>query len=124
MNRIKELRKKFGYNQQKLAALIGDGVSQAAISKWEKGESFPRKERVKKLCEIFDVSEDVLMGTSAHVQDAKDKPQEKIKAASPFIDGEKQLLDLYRGADEAGRKVIMSVAGLEYNRRRAELLKE
>ena len=119
MNNIRELRKNFGYNQQKLADLLGGDVSQTAISKWEKGETSPRKHRIKQLCEIFNVTEAELMGLPSS-QESTGEPNPRMGLSGE----EERILDLFRGADDAGRKVIMAVAEIEYNRRRADLLKE
>lgn len=48
--RIKEIRKKLNYSQHELAELIG--VSQMALSKWERGERQPSKANIRRLCEI------------------------------------------------------------------------
>ena len=56
---IKELRRREGLSQIKLAELIG--VHQTAISQWEKGRTAPDRSSLKKLAEIFNVSFDDLL---------------------------------------------------------------
>ncbi|MCQ5129974.1 helix-turn-helix domain-containing protein [Butyricicoccus faecihominis] len=116
MNRIKELRKIFGYSQQKLADLLGDEVTQTAVSQWESGRTAPRPARQAQLAEIFGVSEDELMG--------RVKPERQLSDTenSRLSEQEQHLLDCFRGTDDAGRKMIAAVADLEYERRRNELL--
>ena len=55
---ISTLRSERGMTQEKLAELIG--VSTAAVSKWECGNSYPDITLLPKLAEIFDVSMDYL----------------------------------------------------------------
>lgn len=58
--RIKELKKKNGLTQSKLAELIG--VSDTAVANWERGASFPTGTRLSKLAEVFGVSEKYILG--------------------------------------------------------------
>jgi len=52
--RLKELRKKAGLSQQKLAELVGM-ESLNNISKLETGEQLPKKENLEKLCSVLEV---------------------------------------------------------------------
>ena len=54
------LRAERSMTQEKLAELVG--VSTAAVSKWECGNSYPDITLLPKLAEIFDVSMDYLFG--------------------------------------------------------------
>lgn len=49
-----QLRKKIG-TQEKVAKLLS--VSQAIIAKYEKGKAYPRRNTLRKLSELFGVSE-------------------------------------------------------------------
>jgi len=49
--------------QDRLADEVG--VSQNAIGKWERGESVPRIDALRKLCEVYGVSADYLVGLAA-----------------------------------------------------------
>ena len=60
MNRIKELRKRDGINQQKLAEVLN--VKRPAVSKYENGEIPLTDETIKILSEYFDVTTDYLLG--------------------------------------------------------------
>ena len=62
MNRIRDLRIEKGWNQEYLGNLIN--VQKSAISKYEKGRISLNDDIIKKLCEIFKVSSDYLLGTS------------------------------------------------------------
>lgn len=57
---IKALRRKNGLSQEQLAAQLG--LSRQAISKWEADLSQPDLDSVARLCEIFGVSSDELLG--------------------------------------------------------------
>ncbi len=54
------LRKEKGLSQEALGEMLG--VSRQAISKWELGTSQPEMSNIEKLCEIFEVSPNVLLG--------------------------------------------------------------
>jgi transcriptional regulator with XRE-family HTH domain len=60
MNRFRELREKRGYSQQKLADMLY--VNQTAVSQWERGLTTPTKDTLKKLCELYSVTADYLLG--------------------------------------------------------------
>ena len=62
MIRLKQLREAKHINQQKLAMELN--VTQAAISKYEKGLSEPDIEMLKKIASFFHVSVDYLIGFS------------------------------------------------------------
>ena len=60
MNRLKELRKEKGLTQTDLAELLE--VTKLTIHNWENGVSSIKSDRLKKLCEIFDVDVPYLLG--------------------------------------------------------------
>lgn len=62
MNRIKELRKKFGIKQIDLCKQLG--VVQGTLSGWENNKYEPDLGSLTKMAEIFDVSVDYLLGVS------------------------------------------------------------
>lgn len=66
--RLYELRKKSGFSQEELSERIG--VSRQAISKWERGESFPDTENLILLSKLYNVSVDHLL--CLDTKDAKD----------------------------------------------------
>jgi len=59
-NRIKELRKEQGFTQKQLAKLMNK--SETGLASWEQGLSEPNVNDIRKLCEIFKVSADYLLG--------------------------------------------------------------
>lgn len=58
--RLKELRKEKDFSQLQIAKQLN--MSKMAISHWEKGNSEPSIEQLKKLASLFDVSIDYLVG--------------------------------------------------------------
>lgn len=60
MNIVRELRIKKGIQQKELALELG--ISNAAVSNWEKGKADPSGERLKKLAEYFNVDEGFILG--------------------------------------------------------------
>lgn len=60
--RIKKLRKEYGYTQTQLASVLG--VSRGAIANWESGIRVPDSGTVANLATVFRVSVDYLLGTS------------------------------------------------------------
>jgi SOS-response transcriptional repressor LexA len=60
--RFKNLRKKKGMSQQKIAKLLG--VTQTTVSGWEQNANAPAEERLYKISEILDVNVNYLLGFS------------------------------------------------------------
>lgn len=63
MNRICELRKAAGMKQLELAARLN--VTQQALSRYENGNRDLGTEEIRRLCEIFHVTADYLLGFSS-----------------------------------------------------------
>ncbi len=60
--KIKELRKEKGLTQKMLAEKIGQ--AQSTIFYWEQNKQEPTISSLKKLCEVFEVSADYLLGAT------------------------------------------------------------
>lgn len=60
---IQQMRKKQGWSQGELADKLN--VSRQTVSKWELNEALPDTENVCKLCKLFSVSADTLLGMDA-----------------------------------------------------------
>ena len=63
MNRIRDLRKEAGWQQSDLADMLSS--SRQAVSKWETGQIDLNTDTIRRLCEIFHVSADYLLGFSS-----------------------------------------------------------
>lgn len=58
--RLKELRAEKNLTQARLAALLG--VTQSTVGKYERGALQPNADLIVKVCGVFDVSSDYLLG--------------------------------------------------------------
>lgn len=58
--RIRELRTEKGMSQQELADIVH--TNQRTISRYENEELDLSTDMIKKLCDVFDVSADILLG--------------------------------------------------------------
>ncbi|MDE7297192.1 MAG: helix-turn-helix domain-containing protein [Clostridia bacterium] len=58
--RLKQIRKECGLTQKDVYLLLQ--VSANCYASWEQGRTQPDIENLKKLCKIFDVSSDYLLG--------------------------------------------------------------
>lgn len=91
MNRIRDLRKEAGWQQSDLSAMLSS--SRQAVSKWETGQIDLNTDTIRRLCEIFHVSADYLLGFSSR--------------RTPEISPEDaELLEAYHAAPEQIRKIV------------------
>lgn len=91
MNRIRELREELNMMQKDLAVLIGCAAN--TLSYYEKGEHALTPDTIRRLCEIFHVSADYLLGFSSR--------------RTPEISPEDaELLAAYHDAPEEIRAII------------------
>lgn len=60
--RLKEIRKECGFTQKDIYTRLE--VSPNCYASWEQGRTQPDIENIKKLCKIFEVSSDYLLGLS------------------------------------------------------------
>lgn len=67
-NKISEYRKQLDLTQKDLGDKLN--VSPQAVSKWENGQAEPDASTIKKLCEIFRISTDELLGNDPPVKEA------------------------------------------------------
>lgn len=91
MNRIKELRTSNGWRQQDLAARLN--TNQQTVGRYETGTRGLDVETILKLCDIFDVTADYLLGRS------------EIRSFD-LSDEEAALLDGFRALSPAGREYV------------------
>ena len=91
MNRIKELRLQNGWLQSDLAARLN--TKPQTVSHYEKGDRGLDVETIFKLCDIFDVTADYLLGRS-------DLPSPELS------DEEWELVAAFRQADEDAKDMV------------------
>ena len=60
MKKLKELRKKKGYTQEKMSNLLE--IGQSAYAKWENGRTQPNIEQLVKIAQILETTTDELLG--------------------------------------------------------------
>lgn len=96
-NRIQELRKEQNLTQNALSEQIG--VSQETISAYEKDKHDPSPENLIKLSQKLNASIDYIL-----CQSTCRKPD----TSNPFTNDELLLLDMFRQADPAQRRQILS----------------
>lgn len=97
MNRIKELRREKGWMQSDLAKKLQ--TSRGTIGHYETGERVPDVETILKLCDIFDVTADYLLGRS----------EVRSFALSPE---EAELLEGYRALSDSGKEYLRHTLAL------------
>lgn len=61
--RIFRLRKKKNFSRAELSRLVS--VSKTTIQKWEEGTTYPRRDKLKLMSEIFEVDIGYLLGTQS-----------------------------------------------------------
>lgn len=69
MSKISELRKKYGYSQQKLAKILN--VHQTAISQWETGRTTPDIETAMAMARLFQVNVEYLLDEECETQEKR-----------------------------------------------------
>lgn len=79
---ITEYRRKAGLTQKDLGDMLN--VSPQAVSKWENGQAEPDTATIKRLCSIFGISTDELLGVGGGNRESENKggqPAAKANAA-------------------------------------------
>ena len=118
--KIASLRKAAGMTQRQLADRMG--VTDKAVSKWERNLSCPDIESIPLLAEIFGVSADELINTKATGTSEKDKIIDIVFKAVPMAMGVglvvlafMKSIDIYSGFSMAG--IAIAVMGLDNMRK-------
>lgn len=97
MKRIRELRKRKGLTQQGFAMVIN--VSQAMVSKYERGEIAPDLQTLKNIADYFNVSTDYLLEIS----------NSKLNvSSSDLTDAEKELLHSFKRLDRTQKEKVQA----------------
>lgn len=74
--RLRDVREQHKLSQTELATKLG--MTQKAISSWEKDRTYPRMQQLLDLCRIYDCTLEYLTGTKQH--DSKDVTYDDIVA--------------------------------------------
>lgn len=97
MNRIRELRQELGWRQADLAEKLS--TKRQTVARYETGERGLDIETIKRLCEIFGVTSDYLLGLS------------EVRSFE-ISDVELRLLDGFRRLSPSGREWILHAVAL------------
>lgn len=113
--RLKSLRKKYGYTQVSLAETLG--VSKGTVAMWETGKRTPDFETLIRLSDLFDVRTDYILGKSNDSSSAKlsDDDIEQLgrwELESVYTD----LMKLYLSLDSFGQKDVENLIKSEAQR--------
>lgn len=91
-DRLRDLRKLYGYTQGQLAYKLG--ITAGAVAHWESGSRSPSRDQIILLAEVFDVTSDYLIGlttvpngevkTNVTVMQSKIHVYGRIPAGVPF----------------------------------------
>lgn len=98
--KIKELRKKYGFTQEKLAEQLA--VSRQAITKWETDGGIPDIENITAIAKLFHVSADYLLSDESSEEASSDYLYDSINTYD--IDKPKHF-DIHLGS---GKKLIVT----------------
>lgn len=113
--RLKALRKKYGYTQVSLAETLG--VSKGTVAMWETGKRTPDFETLIGLSDLFDVRTDYILGKSTDDSSAKLSEEEteqlgRRELESVYAD----LMKLYLSLDSFGQKDVETLIKSEAQR--------
>jgi transcriptional regulator with XRE-family HTH domain len=109
MYRIKELRKKSGLSQKELADKLF--VNQTAVSQWERGVTSPSASILIKLCDLFNVTSDYLLGRTDNPRTANEIADRLGILAKERTPDEERLYEALKN-DEKIRKILIGIYAL------------
>ncbi|MBO4787451.1 MAG: helix-turn-helix transcriptional regulator [Lachnospiraceae bacterium] len=113
--RLKYLRKYYGYTQSTLAEKLG--VTQGTVAMWETGKRTPDYDTLKVLSEYFDRSADYILGFSEDDSLRKAAEMQRDKPKEPDLPNEQMdILRRYLRLDAYGRERIRAAIQQEENR--------
>lgn len=101
-SRIKELRKKRGLMQQRLASELG--ITQQMLSKYERDVTLIKVDVLKKIAKYFNVTTDYLLGVS----DVKRDLQRQM-VMNETLDEYYDLVEVYKELDPYDKEMIWSI---------------
>lgn len=104
-NRLKEARKRKGWTQEQLAALLG--VAKSTLAGYESGNSEPDMARITLMMKVLNVDANYLL---------QDEMQMHKRSGQTIDSNERTLIKQYRHLDTHGKKVVGALLDLEYER--------
>ena len=106
MNRLKELRKEKGLTQTDLAELLE--VTKLTIHNWENGVFSIKSDRLKTLCEIFDVDAPYLLGYN----NVKNETDIKVSALDEALEKLRVINNMVSVESDEGPDMMWTVGFL------------
>ncbi len=113
---IRDARKKAGFTQQSLAAMVG-GLSAQDLGKAERGEKNLTMEQLKRIARITGVTQKSLLDAAAEGKKADASSKTLTVTAA-----EKKLVELYRAADSDTKKKAVAILKGDQTSGAADLL--
>jgi transcriptional regulator with XRE-family HTH domain len=84
-NIIKAERKKRGWDQAALTRQLAGEVQQQTVSRWERGDSRPKREMVARLAELFEVEAEKLLKAAGYPTPTVDNPEAILLPVRPRV---------------------------------------
>lgn len=104
---IKLLREKYRLSQKELAAIAG--VSDKAVSTWERGLKEPRMGAIQKIADHFGIKKSNLIE-----DDGIQSITLASKASIEFTQDEVEIIKKYRRLTPEGKKTVLTILDLQY----------
>ncbi len=101
---IKILRERYNLSQKELAVIAG--VSDKAVSSWERGTKEPRMGAIQKLAEHFNLKKSNLIEDGGMTN--------LISTTQDFTLKEKELIKKYRRLTPEGKETVDTILDLQY----------
>ena len=112
-DKLKDIRSKRGYTQQKLADELS--ITSRTIAFWEANERTPSLEYLSRICDIFNVSADYMLGRTAKETERTDMIPEPLSIAAHKTNGSSSEVK-----DERMEDIIIQAYNLIMQRRSNE----
>lgn len=87
--KLKQARENKDLSQLDLCALMDDGLNQSLLSKYETGESMPRQGRLKRFCDVLEVTEAWLRGLYSDEMEDVELVYKNLRRDSKLPSGER-----------------------------------
>ena len=94
--KLKELRKKKGYTQEKMSNLLE--IGQSAYAQWENGRTQPNIEQLVKIAQILETTTDELLG----IKEDKQFALEMFELLEEYLDDEYDNINFLENDYKAG----------------------
>ncbi len=107
---LQYLRKRDRITQEELADKIG--VSRQSVSKWETGEAYPETDKLIILCDMFDVSLDVMLRGNASAPAAEENSDKVSACEKQSICEKENEPNCKEQNDSSNKKLADAICGV------------